>query len=160
MTVNPNQQLQNVAGGQTPLIMSYLPQGGGQGVQYIQLIARPVVVPYPQYVPQLQPQSVIPSIQQPQANFLTQPSQPVQSPQIYGQPQQINNYPNYGAIPTPVSPPNLAGYQHQHNLNSSPFYTPQSRVYNTVPDLSLNTNEYMPPQAEGGFRAIKPQGRP
>lgn len=159
LTVNPNQQLQNVAGGQTPILMQYIPQSQSQGVQYIQLIARPVVLPYQQYVPQLQPQSAPPGVPQQQTNLLTLPSQPQQLPQIYGQPQQLNNYPNYGAIPTPVSPPNLAGYQNQHNLNS-PFYSPQSRVFNTSPDLSLNTNEYMPPQAEGGFRAIKPQGRP
>lgn len=160
LTVNPNQQLQNVAGGQTPILMQYIPQSQGQGVQYIQLIARPIVLPYQQFVPQLQPQSALSSVPQQQTNILTQPQQLQQSPQIYGQPQQFNNYPNYGALPTPVSPPNLAGYQNQHNLNS-PFYNgPQSRVFNSTPDLSLNTNEYMPPQAEGGFRAIKPQGRP
>ncbi|KAJ6636621.1 hypothetical protein Bhyg_15212 [Pseudolycoriella hygida] len=128
ISVNPNGH--HGAVGATPVLMQYLPQSQQTGgIQYLQLIpTRPLIVPISPYITQLPQYSGPPTAQPTAAQYAS--AAPAQS------------YPSY------QNP--LGGY-------SSPavsYFRPHSgiQLVDAPIDMTLNTNEYVPIQAENTLK--------
>ncbi|XP_058454503.1 uncharacterized protein LOC131432314 [Malaya genurostris] len=163
---------QMLAPATTPLIMQYInPQGQPTGgLQYIQLL-RPILYPYnaqyaqPSYVQQQQPSAINQHQQMHHPHTLSHystlpsPTSPPNSPpstQSSFVPFQPSSLAQYGTAATTASHhlQSPLAYSQPVGQYSSPvvsYYPSRISLLNSPGDMSLNTNEYMPPPGDHVF---------
>lgn len=141
------------------------------GLQYVQLVPRPMVLPYnpySQYSSMPQPQPYLSHSQTQQTSASNHHPQTQSSPQFLNSVPPTQQTAASMTIASPVnhhyvpySPP-LQSQQQPVASYSSPMVSyfsppPAARFHYAAhpQEMTLNTNEYMPGQLENGFRAIK-----
>ncbi|XP_055696849.1 uncharacterized protein LOC129797970 [Phlebotomus papatasi] len=153
------------------VLATHSPLGMNYGLQYVQLVPRPMVLPYnpySQYSSMPQPQPYLSHSQTQQTSASNHHHQTQSSPQFLNSVPPTQQTAASMTIASPVnhhyvpySPP-LQTQQQPVASYSSPMVSyfsppPAARFHYAAhpQEMTLNTNEYMPGQLENGFRAIK-----